>query len=155
MTISQTTSKNQLPDEHSEAANSSKPLPVHRQIDPDVRRLIADGLNSRQIGEKIGVNDRVVRDAPSWKAHAADRKRQAQNENKNESHKQKKKARRKYGSISVPRAKADVLESLKQSGARLADELMRSPNSYQCNYFLIKRETETICALLKRFLVEE
>ena len=153
MSTSQTIEDKQLSEEQSEAGAGSTPLPTCRRIDPDVRRLVETGMNSSEIAIELGVESYHVRKTASWKAHVAERKRRSQNENGSD--RRQKKVRRKYGSITVPRAKADVLENLKQSGARLADELMRSPNSYQCNYFLIKREAETICALLERFLVED
>ena len=153
MTTPQIIEDKLLSEKESEPAASGKPLPTCHRIDPDVGRLVETGMNSNEIAIELGVESYHVRKTASWKSHVADRKRRKQAEN--ESDKPKKKTRRKYGSISVPRAKADVLENLKQSGARLADELMRSPNSYQCNYFLIKREAETICALLERFLVDD
>lgn len=138
-------------DEISGASDSS--MPLCKRIDPQVKPLIDAGMNSEEIGRQLGVQGHNVRGTPTWKAHVANQKQARQPDN--DSDKPKKKVRRKYGSISIPRVKADVIDNLKQSGARLKDELMRSPNSYQCNYFLIKREAETICALLERFFVEE
>jgi hypothetical protein len=133
--------------------SNSDLIPMCHRINPEVKRLIEAGMNSSEIASELGVESYHVRKTASWKAHASSRREAGQSASTNG--KQQKQPRRKYGSISVPRAKADVLENLKESGARLTGELMRSPNSYQCNYFLIKREAETICALLERFLVED
>ena len=114
--------------------------PRYKQIDPDVARLMAEGLDSRQISDRLEVSKTTVRRTLSWKT-AKEKKR-------------KKKDRRKRGTFVVPRTKAGVLTELKESGSRLKDELMRSRNSYQCNYQLIKREATKMCALLEKFVAD-
>ena len=140
---------------------ATKPTPEiinDDQLNEKVNELVIEGLNSRQIGERLGIMDTKVRNSIAWKA--AGQKGTRKNLTTTDSTGSKGKLarikkRRPYGSIAVPRTKAGLLKSLKAASDGLRDELRKSPNSYQCNYFVIRNHAETICLLLEKVLTEE
>lgn len=140
---------------------ATKPTPEiinDDQLNKNIKELLAEGLNSRQIGERLGVVDWKIRNTSAWRAASQNGTRKSLAKTKSGGEERKpvqNKKRRRYGSITVPRTKAGLLKHLKAAGNGLCDELRKSPNSYQCNYFVIREHAEVICRLLEKVVADE